>query len=107
MALLTATQVAALFQITPKTARAWARLGLLPTVRRKGGYLFVGDELGTWRAQVTGALDVDAAAGMIGVSRETLYRWMRSGRVRFLRRPGGRRLLEEAEIQRLRAAQGP
>lgn len=36
--LLTASEVAALFQVDPQTIRAWARAGLLPTIPLPNGH---------------------------------------------------------------------
>lgn len=36
--LMTAAEVAALFRVTPKTVRRWARAGKLATVRTLGGH---------------------------------------------------------------------
>ena len=93
----TTRQIAAHYGVTRKTIREWARQGHLRAVRRRDGFSFPPESASTETA-ATEALTIKAAAAALEVSRETLYRWMRLGHVRYRRRPGGRRVVARAEI---------
>lgn len=52
-------------------------------------------------------LRIGQAAGLLGVSVDTIRRWEEEGTVSVTRSPGGHRLIPMAEIRRLLAADGP